>query len=193
MSNDKTPDVIIPVALAPNLTIETVQRTRTGKGEKKGQPYVVPVFGAGRTPFPTPEIFLQLLATLGQEPLLKAVTTEVVGPAFRVASENSLVKNADGTIALDATKLAVAIKAAIADYSATARKVDELRQRKEAITSELGLVMQEVLTAVGKGQPVPMEAQNKAKRLLVEQAQIEAEINKKAAKKTPAADTGAKK
>lgn len=194
MSADKTPDVIIPIALAPNLTVETVQRTRTGKGEKKGQPYVVPLFGASRSPFPTPEIFLQLLAALGQEPVLKAVTTEVFGPAFREASENSLVKTADGTVAIDATKLSAAVKAAIADYSATARKVDELRQRKEAITAELGLVMAEVLKAVGENKPVPTEAQNRAKRLLMEQAQVEAEINKRAgAKKAPAADTGTKK
>lgn len=192
MSNE-TP-VIVPVNLGNGVTIETTQRTRTGKGDKKGQPYLVPLFGADRAAFPKPEQFAQLLAVLGQEALLKAVTTEVIGPVFKAASEAALVKDASGNIVLDATKLAGAVKAAVAEYSATARKVDELRGRKEDVTRELGVIMGEVLSAVNSGKPVPMDLQNRAKRLLVEQGEIEAEINKRTgAKKAPAADTGVAK
>ena len=191
----ETPAVIIPINLGNGVTLETTQRTRTGKGDRKGEPYLVPLFGADRAVFPKPEQFAQILAVLGQEPMLKAITTEVVGPVFKAASAAALVKDANGALVIDATKLAGAVKAAVAEYSATARKVDELRGRKEEVTRELGAIMQEVLSASGSGKPIPQDIQNRAKRLLVEQGEIEAEINKRvgAGKKAPAADTGAKK
>lgn len=182
------PEIVIRTVNVNGVDFKFVEGVRGGKGEKKGHPFLRPVFGSSNSPIPAANDLATILAKLGQDALLKAFATEVLGPAAREASDNCVV-TVDGKTGLDLGKFPKALIDVINSFTAAARKAEELRQELATVQAEIIKIF--TWSMANPGKALPIEEQNKAQRLLAKQAEIEKELAKKTTR-TPKADVAKK-
>lgn len=195
MSTETKPQVVVREITINGKPLKFAQRELSGRSkEKKGWPVLVPTFSADGANFiPSIQDLGAVLAALGQDALLKAVSQQILIPLGKEASEAAAKKGEDGKVSIDSGHFTRALLKAVADFTSTAAKLDELKTKEKELNDALAKVTGDVFALIGAKQPVPQELSNKASQLLLERDALLKQMAKKSTRGEKKADAAAPK
>lgn len=184
MSETQNPEVkpvVIRNIAVNGKTLSFVQKEFSSRSKtNKGKPLLAPVFSAdGKNFIPTAQDLGTVLAALGADALLKAFAQQILIPAAKDASEASVKTDAAGVSTIDNGDFARELLKAVAAFTQTAAKLDELKAQEAELNDALAKVTSEVFALIGAQKPVPPELTNKASQLLLKRDELMKSMQKK--------------